>query len=199
MLKWPYSCRLAGLFAMGCFAQHAVMAAPQTIAVSDEAGQPVANAAVAVYVKGAVGSTTGKTVDMAQRDRTFVPKLVVIQTGTAVNFPNFDTVRHHVYSFSSIKPFEIKLYAGRPAAPVVFDKAGNATLGCNIHDGMIGYIHVVDTPYLGTTGANGKVDIDLPAGEHRIQVWTPAMGEATLGQDLRLATSPDPITFRIKK
>ena len=171
-------------------------AAPQTITVVDEAGQALAEAAVSITVKSTPASTSGKTVDMAQRDKQFAPRLVVIQTGTSVNFPNFDTVRHHVYSFSSAKSFEIKLYTGRPSAPVTFDKPGTATLGCNIHDNMVGHIHVVDTPYFGVTNGRGKVDIDVPAGDHRVRVWHPKMGENLAGQDFRMALGSGPISPR---
>lgn len=174
------------------------IAAPQTITVLDSTGQAQANAAVSITVKGTPTSTSGKTVDMAQRDKQFAPKLVVIQTGSSVNFPNFDTVRHHVYSFSSTKPFEIKLYTGRPSAPVTFDKPGTATLGCNIHDNMLGHIHVVDTPYLGVTDAQGKVEIDVPAGDHRIRIWHPKMGENQIGQDFRMVVGSGPLTLRLQ-
>ena len=69
--------------------------------------------------------------------------LLIVQTGTAVNFPNFDTVRHHVYSFSPIKVIDIKLYSGTPTEPVVFDKPGVAALGCNIHDRMSAYVEAM--------------------------------------------------------
>lgn len=174
------------------------IAAPQTITVLDSTGQAQANAAVSITVKGTPTSTSGKTVDMAQRDKQFAPKLVVIQTGSSVNFPNFDTVRHHVYSFSSTKPFEIKLYTGRPSAPVTFDKPGTATLGCNIHDNMLGHIHVVDTPYIGVTDAQGKVEIDVPAGDHRIRIWHPKMGENQIGQDFRMVVGSGPLTLRLQ-
>jgi hypothetical protein len=114
-----------------------------------------------------------------------------------VNFPNFDTVRHHVYSFSAIKPFEIKLYAGTPADPVLFDKPGTATLGCNIHDRMLGYIHVVDTPYFGVTDANGELTLDLPHGEHRVRVWIPSMGEFKPGLEQPLKTASDAVVVRV--
>ena len=163
---------------MGMLMPLSVMAAPQAIKVTNDAGQPLVNAAVSVYVKGVKATAAPGTVaDMAQKNKTFVPTLRVIQTGSLVNFPNFDTVRHHVYSFSAIKTFEIKLYAGTPAEPVLFDKPGTATLGCNIHDRMLGYIHVVDTPYFGVTDANGDLTLDIPKGEHKIRVWTTAMGE----------------------
>lgn len=173
------------------------IAAPQTFTVVDESGQALAGAAVSVAVKGTPATTSGKTVDMAQRDKQFAPRLVVIQTGTAVNFPNFDTVRHHVYSFSNTKPFEIKLYTGRPSAPVTFDKPGTATLGCNIHDNMLGHIHVVDTPYFGVTNGQGKVDIDVPGGDHRVRVWHPKMGENMAGQDFRMVLGSGPLHLRL--
>src|SRR3990167_7498961 len=159
-----------------------IQAAPQAILVANEAGLPVAQAAVSVYVKGTRATApAGATANMAQKGRAFQPTLLVVQTGTPVLFPNFDTVRHHVYSFSATRKFEIKLYAGTPAAPVVFDKVGTATLGCNIHDQMLGYIHVVDTPHFSVTGSDGQVNLDLPAGEHRVQIWWPALGESNPG------------------
>jgi len=172
-------------------------AAPQQILVINEAGQSVPQAVVSVMVKGAQANGAGTVVDMAQRDKRFAPTVVALQVGGAVNFPNYDTVRHHVYSFSNTRKFEIKLYTGTPTAPVVFDKPGTATLGCNIHDTMLGYVHVVDTPYYGITDASGKVTIELPAGEHKARIWTPAMGEATLPAESLLRTGPAQ-TFKVK-
>ena len=167
---------LAGV--TGTLGAGGALAAPHTIVVRNEAGQPVHPAAVSVFVDGTPArAAKGAQGQMAQRDKAFAPTLLVVQTGTPVSFPNFDTVRHHVYSFSPTKPFELKLYAGTPVAPVVFDRAGTATLGCNIHDRMLGYIHVVDTPYFGQTDGQGRVVLDLPEGHHRLKVWTPTMGE----------------------
>lgn len=78
----------------------------------------------------------GAAAQVAQQGRQFVPQVSIVQAGTAVSFPNLDTVRHHVYSFSPVKTFELKLYAGTPSTPVVFERAGTAVLGCNIHDRM---------------------------------------------------------------
>ena len=183
-----------------CTSSWIAHAAPQTIVVLDEAGQAVPQAAVSVFVKGARNTPPpGTTANMAQKGRAFQPTLLVIQTGTSVLFPNFDTVRHHVYSFSPTKKFEIKLYAGTPAAPVLFDKAGTATLGCNIHDQMLGYVHEVDTPYFGVTGADGQLSIDLPAGEHRVNVWWPALGETNPGVEQPLkAGNGQTVTLRVK-
>lgn len=173
-------------------------AAPQSFTVITFAGQSVTNAAVSVLVRGAPSQAApGTMAEMSQRQRAFVPGVLAIQTGTAVNFPNFDTVRHHVYSFSPTKPFEIKLYSGTPAKPVVFDKAGTATLGCNIHDRMIAYIHVVNTPYVGVTDGMGRVTIDVPDGEHKVRIWTPAMGEANPGVEQTIRAGAGPVTLRL--
>ncbi|RZI82002.1 MAG: hypothetical protein EOP38_17435 [Rubrivivax sp.] len=159
----------------------------------------MAQAAVSVMVKGVRPTAQATaTADMAQKGRAFQPGLLVVQTGTSVLFPNFDTVRHHVYSFSATKKFELKLYSGTPAAPVVFDKPGTATLGCNIHDQMLGYIHVVDTPFFGVTGSDGQVNLDLPAGEHRLRVWWPALGETNPGVEQTIKTGGSALTVRVK-
>src|SRR6478735_4722396 len=98
-----------GAALLGCTA---VQALPWTVQVRNSAGQPLADAAVAVEVRGRPAKTTTAKAEMGQRERQFTPQLLIVQTGTAVNFPNFDTVRHHVYSFSPTKVFETKLYSG---------------------------------------------------------------------------------------
>lgn len=161
----------------GCTA----LAAPVQVSVFDAQGAPLADAVVAIEITdGKPMAAPGTQAEMGQRNRTFVPTQLVVQTGTAVSFPNFDTVRHHIYSFSPAKPFEIKLYAGTPAAPVVFDKAGTAILGCNIHDRMAGFIHVVNTPHFVVTRQDGMAALDVPAGAHTLQVWHRQMGDKQL-------------------
>ena len=96
---------------------------------------------------GGLKPAQGQKAIMDQRKLMFVPDVLVVQTGTAVDFPNSDQVRHQVYSFSGAKTFELALYAGRAHAPVVFDRSGLVTLGCNIHDSMVGYIWVTDSPW----------------------------------------------------
>lgn len=96
-----------------------------SVAVSDAAGKPLEGAVVTVSVAGAAKvAPAGTTAEMTQQNRQFAPRTLVVQAGTSVHFPNLDTVRHHVYSFSPVKPFELKLYAGTPAAPVLFDRPG---------------------------------------------------------------------------
>ncbi|MET0293167.1 MAG: methylamine utilization protein [Steroidobacteraceae bacterium] len=111
---------------------------------------------------------------MDQRELAFVPETLVVRTGGSVEFPNSDKVRHQVYSFSGAKTFKLALYAGRAHPPVVFDKPGLVTLGCNIHDGMIGYIVVTDSPWYGKTDARGAVQLTgVPEGSYTLRVWHP--------------------------
>lgn len=156
------------------------LAVPVTVQLRGPAGQPLAGAAVAVEVKGRTGRTTTAKAEIGQRERQFTPQLLIVQTGTSVNFPNFDTVRHHVYSFSTIKVIDIKLYSGTPAEPVVFDKPGVAALGCNIHDKMSAHVIVVDTPTFARTDDKGQATFDLPPGTHAVKAWHAAQKSPTL-------------------
>jgi plastocyanin len=111
-----------------------------------------------------------------QVDKQFVPYVKAVFMGSKVRFPNSDHIRHQVYSFSPAKKFELPLYAGTDAPPVVFDKPGVVVLGCNIHDWMVGYIYVSETPFFAKTEAAGKATIDdLPPGEYTVRVWHPSM------------------------
>ena len=137
--------------------------------------------------------------EMGQVSKQFVPPVLVVPTGTSVGFPNRDTVRHHVYSFSPAKKFELKLYIGTPANPVLFDRAGVVVLGCNIHDQMVGWIVVVDTPYYAQTDANGRARIDAPPGSYRLRSWHPGLpvGAAAQDQALTLGGTPQSLVVRM--
>lgn len=116
---------------------------------------------------------------MDQQHLMFVPEVLIVQTSTAVDFPNSDQVRHQVYSFSGAKKFELALYAGRAHAPVVFDKAGLVTLGCNIHDNMLGYIWVTDSPWYGRSDADGHLQLhELTPGEYTVRIWHALLNES---------------------
>jgi plastocyanin len=122
------------------------------------------------------------TAIMDQENRQFVPHILVVRTGTEIQFPNSDTVSHHVYSFSPTKSFELALYRqGTVHPPLVFDTPGEVTLGCNIHDDMVGYILVVDTPYFAMTNGSGEASLTgIPPGKYRVHVWTPRLKRADL-------------------
>lgn len=124
-------------------------------------------------------------VEMEQADKRFTQRVAVVTVGTAVHFPNRDKVRHHVYSLSPIKAFELKLYTGTPANPVTFDKPGVAVLGCNIHDNMVAWVVVVESPHHGQSTRDGRVKLaDVPAGNYKLRTWHPDLlpGAAALEQ-----------------
>lgn len=162
------------------------LAAEARFVVTDAAGKPVSDAVVALYDGKTAAVAGNATAKIVQKNRQFNPKLTVIQTGTSVQFPNEDSVRHHVYSFSPAKKFELKLYSGIPANPVQFDQAGLVTLGCNIHDSMLGYIYIVDTPYFAKTDSNGKATVKIDEGLYTYQVWQPGQAKPATEQKIKI-------------
>lgn len=146
--------------------------------VTDQRGHPVADVVlVAVPVDGKIGSPRRpRDGSIDQVDKEFVPRVTVVLAGTSVTFPNHDAVRHQVYSFSPAKRFELPLYAGMPAQPIVFDTPGVVILGCNIHDWMVGYVYVSESPFFAKTGEDGKAVLtNLPARAYVIRVWHPQL------------------------
>ncbi len=171
----------------------AALAAPVEVVVTDAAGAPLADAVV--FLESSAAKAAARPlpgVDIVQVQREFRPLVSVVTTGTAVNFPNLDTVRHHVYSFSPVKRFEIKLYVGTPAAPVVFDQPGIALLGCNIHDNMTAWVVIVETPWFAKTDAQGRARWpQVPAGRYALRTWHAsfAVGDPALSQPVEVAAA----------
>jgi plastocyanin len=154
-----------------------VQAGTLVVEVRGGADRPLADAVVFLESPQARRQVRPLTkAEMGQAGKQFVPQVLVVTTGTEVDFPNRDTVRHHVYSFSPVKKFELKLYIGTPTQPVLFDQPGIAVLGCNIHDQMVGWIVIVDTPYFGRTAEQGQLVLDkLPPGNYRLRSWHPGL------------------------
>jgi plastocyanin len=153
-------------------------------------GQAVADAAVVLEPLVPTHAKTHATATIEQRGKEFLPYVTVVQAGTAVEFPNNDTTRHHVYSFSPPKKFEIKLYAGKPGQPVTFDKPGEVAIGCNIHDWMEAYVLVVDSPYFAKTSADGRAVIaNVPAGRYRLQLWHPLQKAPQAPREIEVGAS----------
>jgi plastocyanin len=147
---------------------------PVEIRVLSADGAPVADAVVALRPTSgsAPGVSPSGSLTMSQHDLRFDPHVLVATVGSSVAFPNEDEVRHHVYSFSDAKTFELRLYGGETEHVVLFDRPGVVPLGCNIHDNMIAFIYVADTPYAARTDADGRVRLDgAPPGDYRLTVW----------------------------
>ena len=152
--------RRAGTIVLGSLlllAQGTATAASLEVTVRNTSEKPGEYAVVvAKPVGGAVPTDAGSAAVIDQVDKEYVPYVTAVQVGTKVNFPNHDPVRHHVYSFSEAKSFELPLYKGSAHPPITFDTPGVVVLGCNIHDSMRGYIRVTDTPYAMKTNRNAS-------------------------------------------
>ncbi len=172
MMPLPAPRKAAALCAL-LWLTGAASAGSLRVQVLDSAGKPLEGAVVSLVSDAARRAVRPlPEQEISQENKQFVPAVRVVTVGTLVRFPNRDSVRHHVYSFSPAKKFEIKLYAGTPAAPVRFDLPGVAVLGCNIHDQMVGWVVVLDTPYFAQTDAQGQALLEgMPAGAHQLRAW----------------------------
>ncbi|MES2988290.1 MAG: methylamine utilization protein [Pseudomonadota bacterium] len=166
---------LAALPLIGA-APPAPAAAGLTIYVRGPGNVPIRDAVVTVHLVGRAtpAPTRAGNFMVDQKDIQFHPFVLMVPVGSQVSFPNLDAVRHHVYSFSAAKKFELKLYAKEQNRSITFDKAGIVALGCNIHDQMSAFINVVDTAYAVKTDATGNAVFNLPSGvTAKVDVWHP--------------------------
>jgi len=143
------------------------------VLLTDADGQPVPEAVIEI-----VSPTVPLPADwpltgaMDQMDKEFIGPLLMVVKNSLVSFPNSDDIHHHVYSFSETKRFELPLYTGNTAAPVLFDNAGAVVIGCNIHDWMVGYIYVGESHLMAMSDMSGKAVLsDLPAGDYTFKIW----------------------------
>jgi plastocyanin len=169
----------------------AAAAAPVTIRVVGVDGRPLAGAVVMVTVPGTPPPPVRGPYTVGQRDIQFTPQLAIVPVGATVSFPNFDKVRHHVYSFSKAKKFELKLFGREESRSVTFDKPGAVALGCNIHDAMNGVIYVTASPYTAVTDADGRVRMNIgQSSAATVSVWHPSIRAADHMLSQRVAISP---------
>jgi plastocyanin len=167
-----------------------LQAAELSAQISDQKGEPVADVVVLATPDDASLMAHAKPPSDAvdQVKKQFVPYVKAVYAGAMVSFPNRDNIHHQVYSFSPAKKFELPLYAGAAAPPVLFDTPGIVVLGCNIHDWMIGYIYVSDTPFFGTTEYAGTTTLSgLPPGRYTVRIWHPSM-ESSVDSTARTVT-----------
>jgi len=168
----------------------AAWAGAAQLSVSVRSSQGAAVHDAVVWVEGATSKPGGVPAEIGQRDQEFEPFVTVVSTGSRVLFPNRDKVKHHVYSFSAAKSFEIQLYSGLPAEPVTFDKAGVVVIGCNIHDWMMAYVAIVDSPWFAKSAADGRGELaNLPPGRYVLHVWHPYQTAQLAPQNVELASA----------
>lgn len=156
-----------------------------SIDVTRKNGEPAAGVVVTLS-NDAAKNVAANAIEMGQRERQFDPHILIVQKGATVSFPNYDDIKHHVYSFSPVKSFEKELYKGRESSAETFDTAGVVELGCNVHDWMLGYIYIADTPWFGKTDDQGKLVLpEVPDGDYEITVWHPRMDNDANSMTLR--------------
>ena len=153
------------------------------VVVTDSDGNPVDQAVVSATPLGdqfeSLAPTTTAVATISQVKSQFEPYVTAIPVGTSVNFPNQDDIFHNVYSFSKAKKFQLPLYRDQSPAPVVFEQLGIVVLGCNIHDWMVAYLYVLETPFFIRTDSAGRAELSaLPAGDYRVQVDHPRKHKA---------------------
>ncbi len=166
-------------------------------------GQPISLQGAVVSFKSVAAekrpTARFHNVSMEQINRQFRPFILPISVNTPVLFPNLDDTAHHVYSFSKFRKFELPLYKGVLPKPIIFTDAGVVPLGCNIHDWMIGYIVVVDSPYFTQLeGGIGVIDA-IPPGRYEVSIWHPALDRReTLRELLDVAGDSTTMKFDLK-
>ena len=178
-------------------------AAARTISgqVLGQDGKPIANAVVFVQEPAALQPAAASSpAIMDQFNKTFVPEMLPIAVGTQVRFPNRDQIRHHVYSFSRPKRFELPLYKGEDAPPVLFDKPGVVKIGCNIHDWMSAIILVLPNEHFAVTREDGTFALPgLGAGTYTITAWHAQSRDKTedVAQHITLADQDSQLSFKL--
>lgn len=175
------------------------------VIVVDPDGVPVPEVVVFVEQDGiGVLRAPAESAVMDQRNKQFVPHVLVVQKGASVLFPNSDVIGHHVYSFSKPNNFVLPLYTGDPHDPVTFDHDGVVMLGCNIHDHMLGYIVVVDTDVFELTDESGSVLLNIADSTtgYSVNIWSPRIrdGKQELTKRVdRPSTTVSKLTFVLQK
>jgi plastocyanin len=189
------------LCALLCGGASRVPAASLVVNVLKRDGKPLPGAVITAEPESPTPAAPPVKAIMDQVNLAFLPDVLVIPVHSTVQFPNSDAVGHQVYSFSSARRFQLPLYRGKPYPPVQFDQPGVVTLGCNIHDNMIGYIFVTAAPWYGRTDAQGTWQTrELPAGKYRVRVWHPLLNEAQEPEhDVELTGEPGAVEFRLAK
>ncbi|HEY0797371.1 MAG TPA: hypothetical protein VGD64_16480 [Acidisarcina sp.] len=113
-----------------------------------------------------------KTYTLAQKDKRFYPHVLVVPSGSNVDFPNFDPFFHNVFSLFNGKRFDLGLYEPNTDRSVLFDREGVSYIFCNIHPEMGAVIITVNTPYYGVSSRDGTIIIrNVQPGSYRMSVW----------------------------
>ena len=195
-MRWfRFATAVAGM----CLSSAPAYAAGIGVRISDTRGHAVADAVVTIAPQSGASvapAPPAATRVIDQKNETFIPYIEVFRPGDKVVFHNSDNTRHHAYSFAPAGQFEFVLAPGESSAPLQLDKLGVIAVGCNIHDQMITYLYVTDTPLVAHSGGDGIAQLsNLPKGDYAVRVWHPQLRPGA-GADLQRLTITDASELR---
>lgn len=155
---------------------------------------------VAVWLLPAAGAKAhvdGIHARLIQKDKTFTPHILAVETGTTVDLPNYDPIFHSAFSNFSGQLFDIGLYPPGTTRSIRFQRSGAVRIFCNIHPTMSAVILVVDTPYFAVSGREGRLRIpNVAPGEYRLKVFHErATQEALRGLERNLTVGTEDVTL----
>lgn len=161
---------------------------------------------VVVWLTPLTGSRAGRgttsdqpgsrAVRIVQKQKQFIPHLLVVSVGAEVEFPNLDPFFHNVFSLFEGKRFDLGLYEAGSTRTVRFDHPGICYIFCNIHPQMAAVVLVLDTPYSGVSTAAGEIRIPgVPPGRYRLDVWSEKASPGELKAFSRVLTIAENATF----
>jgi plastocyanin len=185
------------LLLVGVLSGTCALASVVTISARTSAGMAAEDTLIVFEPRDATPAPGRATATIDQVNKRFVPRVTILRTGTAASFPNSDSIRHQVYSFSPAKTFSLKLYAGSPKEEIVFDKPGLVVLGCNIHDTMVGFVAVVDSPYFGKVPASGDLALEIPPGRYVLRIWHPNLASPLPPKEINVDTAAQTISLAV--
>jgi plastocyanin len=193
----PASRLRCALLLVGALSGTCALASVVTITAHTSSGVAAEDTLITFEPRDATPAPGRATATIDQVNKRFVPRVTILRTGTAASFPNSDSIRHQVYSFSPAKTFSLKLYAGSPKEEVVFDKPGLVVLGCNIHDTMVGFVAVVDSPYFGKVPSSGQLALELPPGRYLMLVWHPNLASPLPAKEITVDAAAQTISLSV--
>jgi hypothetical protein len=118
---------------------------------------------------------------LLQKNRTFIPHLLVIPLGSVVRFPNADPFFHNVFSLYEGKRFDLGLYEAGSSKAVTFSREGVSYIFCNIHPEMSAVVLTLSTPIYSIADANNSFALhDVPPGDYMLHLWIESVPESTL-------------------
>lgn len=165
-------CLMSGL---GCYGVEVTAQVERVGDAGQRAASHVAQGAVVVWLTPLTGDPAPvrpRHFRLEQKDKQFSPRILVVPTGSVVDFPNLDPFFHNVFSLFNGKRFDLGLYEEGSTRAVHFDNAGVSYIFCNIHPQMHAVVITVSTPYVAFASPNGLVNFrNVPPGDYRLQVW----------------------------